>query len=316
MFDEPISTEDLLELQKLVKKQHKRGLQIPVFLFIGLMLLFGVKEYFILTQLHLSIFVEIISFLPKIMMSFLVSCVTYLIYMMLIYQKSYRKFNFNFKNRYIAQTLSHASCLKGLQYSPESGFTFEEVEELGIFPCGRKSMFQSSDFLTGMIDGTAFRCCAVETAKEQPSYSRQSLPQQLFKGQIIEFSSLKQKLFPMGNLQIVPNKAPFSQKPHQDFHKITANHTAFDKQFCIYTDAAHLHSLPADIIEKALAISQTAQDDICLAFVENSVFVAYKQLQNPFDAYLDIPVDEQQSTIIKGAAVIEEIHKILTGFAH
>ena len=65
------------------------------------------------------------------------------------------------------------------------------------------------------------------------------------------------------------------------------------------------------MIEKITAISKILKENLYIVFLENSVFIAYEQLKNPFDAYIDIPIEEQEKEIINGANIIQKIYEIL-----
>ena len=313
MVEECISTDELRELQKEVHKKNKRIFRIPISIFVVLTLFSFVKYYFISVYLQQSFFSSIINVLPTIMIAILISSVVCIFYIKFCYQKVYDRFNFNFKNRYIIQTLYRIPSFKSLQYSAQEGFTYDEVKELNIVPIGRKGMFQSSDSLTGILGKTHFRCCNMVTAKEPPPYTRQSLPQQLFYGQIIEFSGINKQNIPQEYLQIFSKKALVSMKTQVARHKIKTNNDSFNENFCVYAENenTYFYILTPKMIEKITAISKILKENLYIVFLENSVFIAYEQLKNPFDAYIDIPIEEQEKEIINGANIIQKIYEIL-----
>lgn len=75
-----------------------------------------------------------------------------------------------------------------LRYNAGGGLSYEEMNRLKLIPGGQSVFYQSSDELSGKLDGVPFR--AVNVCTGEKASARSSTPKILFEGQVIVFPVL------------------------------------------------------------------------------------------------------------------------------
>ena len=96
-------------------------------------------------------------------------------YYMLVYKKAYDLFCINFKNKYVLDTLRQLPDFSELRYNAGGGLSYEEMNRLKLIPGGQSVFYQSSDELSGKLDGVPFR--AVNVCTGEKSFRKKFYPQ-------------------------------------------------------------------------------------------------------------------------------------------
>ena len=119
----------------------------------------------------------------NLMLSVIFAGVIFGFYYMLVYKKAYDLFCINFKNKYVLDTLRQLPDFSELRYNAGGGLSYEEMNRLKLIPGGQSVFYQSSDELSGNLDGVPFR--AVNVCTGEKASARSSTPKILFEGQVI-----------------------------------------------------------------------------------------------------------------------------------
>ncbi len=83
-------------------------------------------------------------------------------------------FCINFKNKYVLDTLRQLPDFSELRYNAGGGLSYEEMNRLKLIPGGQSVFYQSSDELSGKLDGVPFR--AVNVCTGEKASARSSTP--------------------------------------------------------------------------------------------------------------------------------------------
>ena len=102
------------------------------------------------------------------MLSVIFAGVIFGFYYMLVYKKAYDLFCINFKNKYVLDTLRQLPDFSELRYNAGGGLSYEEMNRLKLIPGGQSVFYQSSDELSGKLDGVPFRAVNVCTGEKLP----------------------------------------------------------------------------------------------------------------------------------------------------
>lgn len=239
------------------------------------------------------------------------SGVVFLIYYILIYQKAYQKFNLAFKQEYVMSAITETPGFSDLQYTAGRGFTYDEMQVLDIVPCGVKNYFKSSDNLTGVFREVRFRAGNITTSIYPKG--RSSMPDEVFSGQVIGFSLFDEKKISQSRVQIFPKKLEDDKKPIITGGAVETENAAFHNMFSVYAEDEHnaFYILTPQVLEKLMLFQQQVNDRVYFLFDGSYMFIACQQNRNPFDGYVDIPMDEQAERLKKGTQLIESARDIL-----
>ncbi len=227
------------------------------------------------------------------------------------WKKTYERFNTVFKSRYVLQTLRELPELSDLKYESSLGqFSFQELGRIGVVPMGAQNLFLTTDSLTGKLGDVSFRSGNVTTA--EPSASRRStVPTELFNGQIIAFSLFDDRKISQGRIQVLPEKAA-KQMP-REAHKVETENAAFNAQFSVYTQDEHnaFYVLTPQVMERIMAFAEAAGESVFLVFEGSCLYVGVQQFRRPFDAFLDIPLEEQRKNILEDSRIMRCARDVL-----
>ena len=111
----------------------------------------------------------------NLMLSVIFAGVIFGFYYMLVYKKAYDLFCINFKNKYVLDTLRQLPDFSELRYNAGGGLSYEEMNRLKLIPGGQSVFYQSSDELSGKLDGVPFR--AVNVCTGEKSFRKKLYPQ-------------------------------------------------------------------------------------------------------------------------------------------
>lgn len=140
----------------------------------------------------------------NLMLSVIFAGVIFGFYYMLVYKKAYDLFCINFKNKYVLDTLRQLPDFSELRYNAGGGLSYEEMNRLKLIPGGQSVFYQSSDELSGKLDGVPFR--AVNVCTGEKASARSSTPKILFEGQVIVFSCFDNRKISEGFVQVFSKK--------------------------------------------------------------------------------------------------------------
>lgn len=249
--------------------------------------------------------------LGDLMMSAILSCVIYLFYSILVWRKAYDRFNYSFKNKYVLDTIRQIPGFSNLKYNSQSGMTYEEMDRMNLIPKGDKVYFTSSDELTGELDGVRFRTSNVSTG--QRPKGRRSLPDILFEGQVLTFSNFDDRKISQGFVQVFSRKALPEIKRTTAPLNIHTENSVFNENFVVFAEneANAFYILTPQVLEQITAFQEAMEGKVYLAFIEKKLYVTCSQLRNPFDARLDLTVEEQCRQIVQDTKILRSVRDIL-----
>ncbi len=317
LSDQNISGEYLEKLRQNVIKKSKLQYVFPIITLIVLLLYSFIKNGIFFSYLSSEGFGNaatqgaFFSLIGGIIISVMIACTVFLIYHIMVWKKAYDLFDFTFKNKYVLHAVSEVPGFTDLKYSPQDGFTYEEIQSLGIVPCGLKTLYKSSDRLKGKLEDSVFvssNSCSLETA----DHDHDKGVTELFSGQIVSFFVPESLNLGNGYLQIFDRKAATKMKNQTARKKIETGNGMFDKKFLIYTDNIEYSNriLSLKTIEKILEFSETVNDLVYIVFLGNRMFVSCRQFHPPFGTFTDVSVEEQTRQIKKDTYIIRKAKEI------
>ena len=210
MVEQNISGVKLERLRQNAVKKHKilrKLFPVCLILFIGLTL---VKNRFLFASISeygwgdpatQGAFWMLVG---NLMLSVIFAGVIFGFYYMLVYKKAYDLFCINFKNKYVLDTLRQLPDFSELRYNAGGGLSYEEMNRLKLIPGGQSVFYQSSDELSGKLDGVPFR--AVNVCTGEKASARSSTPKILFEGQVIVFSCFDNRKISEGFSSLILSK--------------------------------------------------------------------------------------------------------------
>lgn len=320
MVEQHISEVKLEKQRQKVIKKSKFIFKLPFIVFAIYIALPLVIFITIFTKVE-NVGNLIIYFVCKyILVGMIISAVSFSLYYMLSYKKAYDLFNFNYKTKYVTDVISQIDGFSNLNYYYNDSFSYEELDSYKIIPMGLKVSFVSKDNLTGTFKDVNFRSGSIETATAEGKHRKV-----LFSGQVIDFELFDSKKISNGRVQIFSNKKniftdmlavennEYKMKYDTLSHKIETEDAKFNEHFCVYADDEHnaFYILNPVVIESITKLFETAEDELYIVFDNEHLFIAANQNRNPFDAYIDIPIEEQKGNIIKDTALIQNVRNIL-----
>lgn len=313
-----IDNNELENLRKKVQSSYKKMFRSPFIVF-GILLvgMFFKNSYMIMYMIEGAFTADafkggLFILLGDLLIALTISATFFCLFNIFVYQKKYSLFNRIFKNKYILQTLQELECFSELNYQGnESQYSFEELAKMQIVPMGNSNFFDSTDKLNGVLENLRFRSGNVTTAK--PNEGRKSTPDTLFTGQIISFSVFDERKISEGRIQILPKKYKKHMGSQLLSHQIQTENILFNQHFLVYAENEHnaFYILTPQVIENILAFFEKAGDTVSLVFDNSELHAAIQQFRNPFNVYIDLPVEEQKKNIIKDSEIIQSARKIL-----
>ncbi len=305
-----IRGEELENLRRRAVSRHKALFRIPILVFVLLLLLELIFNRHGLLGLLTgalsgpSAAGALLHLAGGVMLALTVAAASFCLFYLFGWRKCYDRFNICFKSRYVLQTLKEVPEFSDLSYESAQGqFSFQELSEIGVVPMGEQSLFRTTDRLEGKLGKVAFRSGNITTA--EPSASRrQTTPTELFNGQILAFSLFDDRKISEGRLQVLPEKA--SKQMRREAHRVETENMAFNARFSVYTQDEHnaFYILTPQVIERIMEFAEAAGENVFLVFEGPCLYVGVQQFRQPFDAFLDIPLEEQRKNILEDSRMM------------
>lgn len=302
--------------QDVVKKTKILRRILPVCLIVFATLAVANKWYFFVWLGELgwedpSVQGAFYGMVSSLIMAILLACLVYIFYNMLVWQKAYNRFNFSFKNKYVLDTLRQLPGFSDLRYNSGGGFSYDEMDQMNLIPKGNRVFYRSSDELTGRLDGVQFRSSNVQTGTK--AKGRRSLPDILFEGQIIAFTTFDERKISESFVQVFSKKAIAQVKHTTAPLKIQTENSLFNENFAVFAENEQnaFYILTPPVLEKITTFQEAMEGKVYLAFYQSTLYVTCSQFRNPFDAYIDIPVEEQCHRIEKDTRILRSAREIL-----
>lgn len=249
--------------------------------------------------------------LGGLMMAAMLASVVYLFYMIFVWQKAYDRFNFSFKNKYVLDTIRQLPGFSALRYDAQGGFSYQEMDRMNLIPKGGKAFYQSTDALSGLLDGVRFCSSNVKTGRQ--GHGRSSLPDILFEGQVLAFSTFDERKLSDGFVQVFSKKALSKAKPPVAPLEIQTENSLFHENFVVFAENEQnaFYILTPRVLEKITAFQEAVEGKVYLSFFQSTLYVTCSQFRNPFDAYIDIPIPEQQKNLVQDTALLRKARELL-----
>ena len=240
MVEQNISGVKLERLRQNAVKKHKilrKLFPVCLILFIGLTL---VKNRFLFASISeygwgdpatQGAFWMLVG---NLMLSVIFAGAIFVFYYMLVYKKAYDLFCINFKNKYVLDTLRQLPDFSELRYNAGGGLSYEDMNRLKLIPGGQSVFYQSSDELSGKLDGVPFR--AVNVCTGEKASARSSTPKILFEGQVIVFSCFDNRKISEGFVQVFSKKALSKLRETRVPLPIQTENSVFNENFAVFAE--------------------------------------------------------------------------------
>lgn len=232
----------------------------------------------------------------------------------LIFMKiPYKKFNCEFKEKYVLSTIQDTNLYQNLSYSKFQGFSYDNIRNAAVINCGESKYFSSEDMLSGEYKNVRFCFSDVETKKITIRNQKRCL-ETIFCGQVIRLDYIDNKKISDGYLQIFQKKYLSDLRGWKAEHKIQVEDTLFNQKFDIYSEDEHnaFYILTPSMLEKVTEFSNTVENQVAISFHGKTMFVAINGFASAFDANINEPVAEQKEKILKDVQVIKKAVDILS----
>lgn len=316
MVEQNISGVKLEKMRQTAEKKTKFLRRMPKIVFvicfllamfkprnIGLFLMFMSGEGMDIGMILLGI----VMLFGEAMLAFCIAALAFAIYMLLFWKKSYNLFNDNYKNKYALLKIREVPGFSDIKYAAKQGLSFQELLRVRLIPNGSKHAFESKDYFEGVYDEVHFRASSVET------YEASNASLAIFEGQVIEFSIFHQFKISETPIQIFPKKAAKMMKGYTFHEKVETENEAFHNLFSVYAEDGHnaFYILTPQVMEDILEFAEITKNNVYMVFSNQKMYVGCEQMHNPFDAQVDVPIEEQSENIIMATELIQKARDIL-----
>lgn len=216
----------------------------------------------------------------------------------LFVKRAYHAFNLSFKNDFVLPIIQQSGFFQNLSYSPQGGFSYNEIRDSAVVASGDPKYYHSEDFLSGTYRGIGFLYGDVETKHIVSSGKRREV-RTIFEGQVMRFSTFDETKRSFGYLQIFEKGFLFNVKGWTAQNKIQTENEAFNKRFQVYSaDALNaFYILTPQMLEQIMHFADEVGEQISITFTGPMMYVAIHRIRSMFNAYIDKPVQQQQEDI-------------------
>ena len=314
MIEQNISGVKLEKLRRKAEKKTKFLKRMPKWIFFaGVLLTLFVNRYFFILMISgykmngSSIMGGIFMIIGGIMMSFCVAAAAMGIYLLAFWKKTYDTFNDNYKNKYVLLKMREVPGFSDLKYLPQKGISFDELSNVRLLPGRAKSFFESKDYFEGIYETIRFRACSVET------YESNNSSLSVFSGQVIVFSSFHEFKISETAIQIFPGKESKKMKGLTFPERVETENEAFNEMFSVCAEDGHnaFYILTPQVMEDIMEFGRIINNNVYLAFSGSDMYVGCEQMRNPFDAIVDMSIEEQSRSIVMATEMIQKAREIL-----
>lgn len=254
-----------------------------------------------------TILTGIVMLFGEVMLAFCIAALAFAIYMLLFWKKSYELFNDNYKNKYALLKIREVPGFSNLKYAAKQGLTFQELSKVKLLPGSAKNFFVSQDYFEGTYDMIRFCSSSVETY--EPSESSIAV----FEGQVIIFSSFHEFKMSETAIQIFPKKQNSKMKGMTFHEKVETENEAFNNIFSVYAEDEHnaFYILTPKVIEDIMEFYKMIDNNIYMVFYDKYMYLSCEQMRNPFNALVDVPIDQQSTNIVMATDIIQKARDVL-----
>lgn len=316
MIEQNISGVKLEKLRKKAVKKTKFLKKMPKFVFVICLLLAMLKPrniglFLILTSgegLDLgTIAIGIVMILGEVLLAFCIAAAAMGFYLLLSWKKTYNAFNDNYKNKYVLLKIREVPGFSNLKYAAKQGITYDELLKANLLPGRAKSFYESGDYFEGAYEGIHFRASSVKT------YEPDNSALTIFDGQVIVFPTFHAFKTSETAIQIFPKKQGGKMKGLTFREKVETENEAFNNMFSVYAENGHnaFYILTPQVLEDILEFAKIIQNHVYIVFSDQSMYLGCEQMHNPFNAVVDIPVEEQSGNIAMATEVIRKAKEML-----
>lgn len=254
-----------------------------------------------------TIAIGIIMILGEIMLAFCIAALAFAIYMLLFWKKTYNLFNDNYKNKYALLKIREVPGFSDLKYAAKQGLTFQELSKVKLLPGSAKNFFVSQDYFEGIYETIRFRSSSVETY--EPSKSSLAV----FEGQVIVFSSFHEFKISETAIQIFPKKQSSKMKGMTFHEKVETENETFNSKFSVFAQDRYnaFYILTPKVLEDIIEFAEILNNNIYIVFIDKYMYIGCEQMRNPFNAVVDVPIEEQSKNIVMATDIIQKARDIL-----
>lgn len=315
MIEQNISGVKLEKIRQKANKKTKFMYRMPIAVFVICLLLSTTKPrniglFLLIIEGEMdsgTLFVGILMVLGEIMLAFCMAALAFAVYMLVFWKKSYNLFNDNYKNKYALVKMREVSGFSNLKYAAKQGISFQEISQIKLLPGSAKSFFVSKDYFEGTYDTIHFYASNVET------YEPDNSALAVFNGQVIVFHSFHDFKISESAIQIFTKKQSSKMKYMTFSEKVETENEAFNNIFSVYAQDSHnaFYILTPKVIEDIMEFYKMINNNIYIVFYDKYMYIGCEQMRNPFDAVVDIPVEEQSKNIYKATDIIKKARDVL-----
>lgn len=319
MIEQNISGVKLEKIRQNAKRKTKVMFTLPAVVFAVCLLFTLVDNRYsflsLFTQEERSagmIWDGLLRLLPGVMLGLCMAAASFGLYLAIVWQRAYNRFNDNYKNKYVLLKMREASGFSNLKYSALKGIPFAEIANANLLPGRAKDFYQSKDYFEGSYHEIHFHAASVET--HEPSQSSVAL----FSGQVIVFSTFHEFKISETAVQVFSKKEQAKMKGLTFPVRIETENEAFNRRFCVFTEDAHnaFYILTPEVLEALVAFDQMVGSAIYLVFRGSQMYLGCAQMRSPFDALIDVPIEQQAKDIAKAADIIRKARDVLIHMEH
>ncbi|HIT87449.1 MAG TPA: DUF3137 domain-containing protein [Candidatus Coprocola pullicola] len=314
IIEQNISGVKLEKMRQKANRKTKFMFKLPKFVFIVCVLFTLSKnmDFFrlIFSNYEISrdeIIGGIFMIMGGVLMSFCIAAASFGFYLWIFWKKSYDIFNDNYKNKYAFLKIKEVPGFSNLKYSSNQGITFDQLLKANLLPGRAKSFFKSKDYFEGIYDKIRFCASSVET------YETNNSAAALFRGQVIVFSMFHEFKISQTAIQIFPKKQNSKMKGLTFSQKVETENEVFNNMFSVFAEDGHnaFYILTPRVMEDIMKFAQIINNNIYIVFADKYMYVGCEHMQNPFDAVVDLPIEEQSKNIAKATDMIQKARDIL-----
>ncbi len=316
MIEQNISGVKLEKLRQKANKKTKFLWKMPKVVFIICFLLSMLKArnigFFLLIFSGEgvgagNILAGILMLLGDAILSFGVAALSFAVYLWIFWKKTYNEFNNNYKNKYALIKIREAPGFSDIKYTAKKGISFEELSKVKLLPGRAKGFFVSQDYFEGKYETIRFRSSSVKT------YESNNSSLAVFEGQVIVFSSFHEFKISETAVQIFPKKQSSKMKGFTFSEKVETENEVFNNMFSVFAQDKHnaFYILTPEVIEDIMEFFKLLNNNIYIVFYDKYMYIGCEQMKNPFNALVDVAIEEQSKNIVMAADIIQKAKDVL-----